>query len=177
MCVVFMKYTDSFVLFQCKCNHTTDSISPRRTTAAQRGDWKTSSCSVSPRDIRGPRAVVGWEQGTLNLVAFPKHCLAPSPLVASPSVCSFSRPLTLTHSHIHIHSSLCFHTHTRSHIHSFSRAHAHMLTFSHSSSHMLSQSHTGSHTSSLTPFRPSSCPCFPLFKDRLAPPSGPPPAP
>lgn len=134
---------------------------------SQRSQW--SQCSSWPGD------------GTLILVAFLKHCLAPSPLVASPSVCSF---LTLSHaliltwaftlsSHVYAFSRvLTLHAHfprsfshilllhTRSLVHSFS----HVPTFSHS------PSHTGlcpwSHPSMALD---SFCPCLPLLRDRPAP--------
>lgn len=138
MSVVFMKYTDSFVLFQCKCNHTTDSISPRRTAAAQRGDWKTSACSVSPRGLRGPRAVVGVGTGDTKFSCFSQTlpCSQPS--------CGFS---------------FCVLTFQTSHTYSFSHSHSFFLVLSHSHlfSHTLTYSHVLTLTCSLSHTRPHTC--------------------
>lgn len=176
MSVVFMKYTDSFVLFQCKCNHTTDSISPRRTAAAQRGDWKTSACSVSPRGLRGPRAVVGVGTGDTKFSCFSQTlpCSQPS---CGFSFCVLTFQTSHTYSFSHSHSFFLVLSH--SHLFSHTLTYSHVLTLtcslSHTRPHTCSHTHALVHTQALSPLsRPSSCPCFPLFKDRLAPPSGPP---
>lgn len=133
------------------------------------------------------------------LVTFPKHCLPPAFLCFPHYVLTFqtshthafSRVLTLTLVLTCTHSFSRVLTLTCSHVHSFSRVLTLMLIFSHSFSHILllhtcslvhsfshilSHSHTGSHTHLSPHSHPSvaldsSCPCLPLLRDRLAPPS------
>lgn len=113
------------MVFQWKWNHTAGSISPRRAAAAQRGVGRRLSLQFFP-EVSVVPVHSGGGDGTLILVAFLKHCLAPSPLVASPSVCSLSKPLTGARSHV------CFHTHSCSQLYAFSRVltlHSHFPAF------------------------------------------------
>lgn len=112
-----------------------------------------SVSSVSPRDLHGPSAVVGVVTRDTNFICFAQAPPCFQPSVASLSICSLSKPLTLTRSH------MWFYTHTCSHVHSLvlTCAHTHMF-ISHPCPHARSHTH-----SSLPLFSPpmaldSSCP-------------------
>lgn len=179
------------MVFQWKWNHTAGSISPRRAAAAQRGVGKRLSLQFFPEISVVPVHSGGGDR-TLILIAFLKHCLAPSPLVASPSVCSLSKPLTGARSH------MCFHTHSCSQVYAFSRVltlHSHfpafiltypplphsfpgslILTRAHFLTRALTHTvtHTGPHMGLCPCSHPSValdsfCSCLPLLRDRPGP--------
>lgn len=154
MSVVFMKYTDSFVLFR---ENITTLLIPFLLGELQRpreGVGKCLSLQFLPEISVVPVQVVGLVTRDANFICFSQAlpCFQPS--------CGF--PLYM----------LTFQT---SHIHSFSHVLILTCSFSCTCPHTCSHTHTLVHTQVLSPLShppmalDSSCPFLPLLKDRPAP--------